>query len=438
MQHIADPKDSPSNRRQTPGQARPSSKKVYASESDLPSHKTTSSEKRNSPSTPRKPSSGGGPAQQGSATTAQKQRKQSNKNRNPKNGATSPGRRQQQDRASPAVYPQDTPAPIFAGSTFHASPAPTSLPIPSFLGRPSTDRVATSDTEATQDTSPPSGPDESPTEKEPPPRRHDESPLEFFFRADRAEKERVRRGSAATTGFGPNVPFSPPRNDSSDYSSSPRGVAGDSAHRPSFVQRNTSPAMSTSNLDGSSRPPIGPAFSTPYHERIRAVRSNLSPAQAKPVPTRNLDPNSSEALKRYLFTGQLGRSESEGSQAVYSSSTPELTTRFSESSTQSAPQPQGSFPSRASYHSPHSTPSRPQGVSRGPFSTSYTTQPSPGSPMVPGYAPHAQPISPAMTEHSPHAQDTASLLYSEPSPRPDHLIALEGSLRRILNLDSRS
>jgi len=434
---MPDSKNSPSNRRHLAGQARHPSKKVYASESDIPSYQPHS-DKRTSPSTPRKSLSGGGAPQQGSATTAQKQRNKNNKNRNAKNGTASPGRRQQQDRGSPAACPPETSAPIFAGSTFHASPAPTSLPIPSFLGRSNTDHVANSDTDAAQDISPQTGPDESPTDKAAP--GNDESPLEFFFRADRAEKARVRRASSANTGVPLNAPFSPPRNAQNKYNSSPRGIADSSAQRPLFAQRNTSPGMSTSEFDGNDRLPVGPAFSTPYQERIRAAHSTQGGTHPKPIVNRNLDLNSSEALKRYLFTGQLSRSESQGTSSPYSSPTPERTSGLSGSIGQSTQQQQSPFPSQISQHSLFSTPSRPQGAFRGPVLTSYTTQPSPSAPILPGNAAHTQPISSAMNNNNPHAQPTVSSkrIYSEPSPRSEHLVALEGDLRRMLNLDSLS
>ncbi|KAF2008834.1 hypothetical protein BU24DRAFT_359538 [Aaosphaeria arxii CBS 175.79] len=100
-------------------------------------------------------------------------------------------------------------APAYAGPTFHASPAPSALPIPKFLSKsvPAKSRGA-----------PPTPPDDSPASTSPPspfppspsrapvavPPRHENSPLDMLFKADRAEKAKN-----ATHSPGPNPHMNP-------------------------------------------------------------------------------------------------------------------------------------------------------------------------------------------------------------------------------------
>ncbi|KAI1816234.1 hypothetical protein GGS20DRAFT_256535 [Poronia punctata] len=426
---MADSKNTPNNRRPTTGKGRNSSKKTYASESDIPLHKART-DKPSSPCTPQKSLSPGIPPQQALSTNT-KQRNR-NKNRGVKN--LSPGQGQQ--GRSPSVHVEDAVAPIFAGSTFHASPAPTSLPIPSFLGRSNTERhVADHGTTAAQDTPPQTDAEESPTGKTAP--RHDESPLELFFRADRAEKARVPRVGSANTTFTGTAAFSPPRRLEEDPETSPMAIAVRSAQRPSFPQRNTSPGTCTSGMDGTARLPLGPAFSTPYNERIRAARSYQGPAETTPLASRHLDPNSSEALKRYLFTGHLGGPRDltwhfDSPQTDDTPGLPHSTYR----PYQSAHQHVNPVTEAALHKSPVSTPSRARDIYPSSPPTHYSKQ-FRASLFGSGHTPRANPAPPILTDRTPWTQANLSSkhIQSEPSARPEHLAALEGDLRRMLNID---
>jgi len=142
----------------------------------------------------------------------------------------------------------------------------------------------------------------------------EESPLDIFFRADRAEKERARRASSAnvlSTGPGP---FSPPLQNRSPQENNtfPRGADPQQSRRPGY-QRNSSLGIPAAELDGTPGLPIGPSFSTPYQERIKAARSNENQALSQQAP-RALDhhqqqqsspaaEDKSDALKRFLFGG---------------------------------------------------------------------------------------------------------------------------------------
>ncbi|KAI1078487.1 hypothetical protein F5B20DRAFT_582403 [Whalleya microplaca] len=294
------------NRNNTPQQ------KTYASENDIPKYKPDRSD---SPTTPQKSASGGAPTLRASSTN-QKQRNKNNKKPR-KNGNVSPSHKKR-DRDSPSLHSKEAPIPIFAGSTFHASPAPSALPIPSFLGRSYPDSPASkvdspgfrkADSSPEQELSPPTTEsDEAEGSPSSPPSipRTEESPLEFFFRADRAEKAKTGRASSTTTDDIILGPFSPPDESPKECKTFPRAAISNPMHRPAHFQRSTSSGISTIELDGNPGQPVGPAFSTPYQERMRAARSNQSSAQATPTVPRNQELNSSDALKRYLFTGQFG------------------------------------------------------------------------------------------------------------------------------------
>ncbi|KAI1757461.1 hypothetical protein F4782DRAFT_130500 [Xylaria castorea] len=392
------PKSTPNRRRCPTGRNRGSYQKTYVSENDLPSYKHDDAA---APCTPQKP-----PASAIAATatvpkpqsTNQKQKNKGNKNRNTKSGVASPGR--PLDGESPPLLSQEASARAFAGSSFHASPAPSALPLPRFLSLANADSptAKVNPTEPAPESSPSTDSDEVGPADDPIPR--DESPLEFFFRADRAEKARVRRASSANADAVTTAAFSPLRDSShKECNTFPKTIAHTSIRRPLFTERNTSPATFTDEKGGSSKLSVGPAFSTPYQERIRAARLSQNSARQSPQVNRNLDLNSSEALKRYLFTGQLGRSEP---QELSPHSSPS-----SKTGRQLAPEQ-------------HRSGGRQQGA----------YQPSPN--LAPGMFPAS-----VLAGHAPRAQPApCDNLNVESSPRPEHILALEGDLRRMLKLDS--
>lgn len=190
----------------------------------------------------------------------------------------------------------------YAGPTFHASPAPSALPLPSFCSRSVPESPAPISLNSAQDETETSsdGSSDSPT----PPtaqlsgakNHREESPLDFFFVADRAERARVRGSSSGTGPFQP--PFeSPPANQTPT-----NPVRSNSSHfsggRPSsmFAMEMDSP---------STRKPMGASFATPYNERMKAARSVSSQSQ----PSRNSPHqgafvgSQSQALNDYVFYG---------------------------------------------------------------------------------------------------------------------------------------
>ncbi|KAI0477004.1 hypothetical protein F4859DRAFT_70686 [Xylaria cf. heliscus] len=375
--------------------------KTYVSENDLPSYKHD--DDIAAPRTPQKPvvsavaATVAAPKPQ---SANHKRTRRGNKNRNAKGGVASPGRRQ--DGESPPLQSQEASARTFAGSSFHASPAPSALPLPRFLGLANANSppVNVHSTEPALESSPSADSDEVGPGDDPVPR--DESPLEFFFRADRAEKARVRRASSANADAITTTAFSPLHDSSrKECNTFPKTIAHTSLWRPMFPESDTPPGISTAELGGSSRLSVGPAFSTPYQERIRAARLSQNSARQAPPVNRNLDPNSSEALKRYLFTGQLDRSEPQ-ELSPNSSPSSQIRRQSVQEQHRSDGRQQGAYQSSANFP-------------RGLFPAS----------VLAGHAPRAQPA----PCDNPNAKS---------SPRSEHILALEGDLRRMLKLDSLS
>ncbi|KAM7192671.1 hypothetical protein V8F20_008734 [Naviculisporaceae sp. PSN 640] len=314
--------------RTTPGRRRGPNKhfansparKTYASENDMPAstdYAFTLDLVSPLPLTPqRQPRNSPGPTSQSThprskprTANKQKQKQASTSPEDTKYGRTTP--------PQSVTMPKSAAAAAFAGATFHASPAPSSLPIPSFLAK-ALDSPGIKDTRENQEPSPP------PTDTEAPTPQHrvltteparQESPLDIFFRADRAEKERARRASSANIFSTIPRPFSPPRPTQSPQEARtlPNGAGSLRARRPAGPQRTTSSGISSVELDGTPGKPMGPSFSTPYQERIRAARSaaaglkrNSQPLiQEKTPPTSPPDQDLvsqelSDKLKRFL------------------------------------------------------------------------------------------------------------------------------------------
>jgi Proline-rich nuclear receptor coactivator motif len=206
-----------------------------------------------------------------------------------------------------SMRPISTPsATAYAGPTFHASPAPSTLPIPSYYSKSVPESPGINVLQSQKEEASSSGID-SPT----PPRANiaaaqphrEESPLDIFFKADREEKARARsassfHGTASESGPFP-LPSDSPQNPLTGNQGRVRGTH--------FSGGSTS-ALFAMELDGTNGPgkPYGPAFSTPYNERINAARLSAplsqSPLQKPQEQAKSTD--RSEALKAYLFSTQ--------------------------------------------------------------------------------------------------------------------------------------
>lgn len=239
-----------------------------------------------------------------------------------KNGTTSPAA-SKNDRNTPpltsmqsgahatSTRPTSTPtATAYAGPTFHASPAPSALPIPSFYSKSVPDspsikglpmRKEDMSLSGIDSTTPPSAKIAAAAQPQ------QDSPLDFFFKADREEKARARSagsfyGSASEPGPFP-LPSDSPQNKRNVLSTGNQGRT-----RSTHFSGGSTSALFAMELDGTSSPgkPYGPAFSTPYNERINVARSSATPSQlsSQKPPEQQQSMERSEALKAYLFSTQ--------------------------------------------------------------------------------------------------------------------------------------
>ncbi|ESZ92283.1 hypothetical protein SBOR_7323 [Sclerotinia borealis F-4128] len=265
-----------------------------------------------------------------SAVPDNSSRKSTNKRR-PKNVQTSPVATRN-DRTTPpltgaqstggstAARPIQTPsaAQVYAGPTFHASPAPSALPMPSFYSKSVPESPAIRTGNAIKE------PDSSADESSQTPSaqmfsgvsRREESPLDLFFKADKREKaEKIRARSTnsnATGSVGPfNLPLVSPGN-----TRTPPQPTSQYRNKTIPTSRGSASGVFSMELDGSNSPglPLGPAFSTPYNERILAARKISSPSQPHNSSPCNSQPSldNSEALKAYLFSADPSTNDNLG------------------------------------------------------------------------------------------------------------------------------
>ncbi|KAL1889797.1 hypothetical protein Sste5346_008655 [Sporothrix stenoceras] len=481
------PAPAPAQAKQTSNRRRRPNRKNYASENDVakadpgfqpdfvPRNKKNGGGGGGGPSTPQKaqkngmPSKSPAPGTQAASGKAGNNRNNRNQQNNNNNNPTSPpakaGRRTPPQTAGPKPIGATASVAAFAGATFHASPAPSSLPVPSFFtktnspGTPSARPLSG----LSQQPSPPASDTEVPSSTAtkpvgassaggrnplfptggvsiPPPR--DESPLDLLFRADRAEKERNRRASSANLYGAPVGPFSPPLQsqsmaDNANSNTFPRDFAQQqqqqqSTRRPGPTLRTSSSGISAAELDGTPGQPMGPAFATPFQDRIRAARpveakgtsgagapsgfrdlaagSAPSPFaggpynQQPPPPAANID-DRSEALKRYLFSKTAG-------------STAGSTASPSAHPTASAP----TTPTR--YPGPPGAVQQPPMYGGTPYQNKYSMSPANGTPNHHQGYPNGQPQA---TPNRPHGGNNGG---------SSNIAAMEDSLRQILKLGS--
>ncbi|KAF4975618.1 hypothetical protein FZEAL_7609 [Fusarium zealandicum] len=309
------PTPTPARRRQGRGNGngngRSAAHKAYASENDLAS--IDSARYDHAPRTPQKGAGTDTSTAQGNHTNSKQRPRNTNNNINSKHRnknapsspeSSRPGRHTPPHQSS-SMKPSVIPA--FAGATFHASPAPSALPLPSFVTRPATESpsINRSSREVLQEPSPPTD-SEAPTPSRQTSSAAQESPLDFMFRAHRQEKERQRSGSASSFRPSGLAHDSPSSQSPFEPKSVPKPATLPQAAR--SQARFSSGGIDSAELNGTPGRSMGPAFSTPYQERIKAARSNpvRSPAAAAAPLQPKVNPTSedpTEALKKFLFSG---------------------------------------------------------------------------------------------------------------------------------------
>lgn len=228
-------------------------------------------------------------------------------------GRSSPLKDAHRQSQSSSRRPSATPArrPEYAGPTFHASPAPSALPIPKFFSKSvptsSSQKDPQSQLESESDTSyksqsPPSS-DLASARPEPPPRQ--ESPLDIFFKADREEKAK-RLGSNGF--FTPSTKPTPMIFSSEPPRPSMSVVPGrDQRHHSRHSSTHSGKGIFIMELDGSgTEADLSGPFSNPYSSsRLPSSRSATAPSSLPCTSTTSQDKEATaQALKDMLFSMQ--------------------------------------------------------------------------------------------------------------------------------------
>lgn len=179
--------------------------------------------------------------------------------------------------------------PHYAGPTFHASPAPSALPIPSFFSKsvpdsdlPSMEFDSDSPGLDTDIYTTPSKPKVHPSLIE---HEHEPSPLDFLFKAAIEARDKLQCSPEVS-----RAKSSPPYTDPKAYQT---------LRKPEF----SAGGIFSFELGGSEKQimPIGPSFATPYKDRMNALRSADSPSQSTTPLNEEQRRAKTEALKTLLF-----------------------------------------------------------------------------------------------------------------------------------------
>lgn len=428
------------------------------------------------PRTPRRDNGQLAPQNNANSSAPETGSRGKSRNKKSKNVVTSPAAITRNDNNTPATTgqsigaassakPINTPsAAAFAGPTFHASPAPSTLPIPSFYSKSVPDSPEIKGLKPLKE---PSSPD-SPSPPLPVSNlqfRREESPLDIFFRADREEKARARSASSSQTAVTASGPFHPP---SEALRASQTPPASTNQSRLRQASKLSSSGMFAVELDASPSPgtPYGPAFSTPYSERINAARSSQIPhTSSDPSIKGGQATSTSEALKAYLFAETQQPSPAPSSANPFGGNGPSSSSTSTESAefrSSSLPfggprgSPASSFPQYTNY--PGSQPSKI--ASAHPPKTSGR----PSSGLRREFTPTRTPTKTPDRNANNYSNSTPSRTYRHSSPDAKHLPStyarsaasplpaspygassetntgdlknMEDSLRKILKLDS--
>ncbi|KAJ5466730.1 hypothetical protein N7539_009459 [Penicillium diatomitis] len=213
---------------------------------------------------------------------------QSTKKRPPRSGKKQPprnangyssapgqnGHRHSHSQSGTATPAKDSTA-AYAGPTFHASPAPSALPIPSFFSKslPESDLAPhletdsdTADVEVDLETTPSKPRVARPQPANPAQAAHQPSPLDFLFQAAVQARTGNNVGSPEAS-----TRMRSPQTDSKVLRSNSNHTAG--GMFPMDLENDRARAS-----------PIGPSFAPSYQDRMNALRSTTFPAQS-PSPS---------------------------------------------------------------------------------------------------------------------------------------------------------
>ncbi|KAF2490431.1 hypothetical protein BU16DRAFT_152753 [Lophium mytilinum] len=183
----------------------------------------------------------------------------------------------------------------YAGPTFHASPAPSALPVPKFFSKsvpasgsqPSLQaRLESEAVDPSPKPSPPSPPDAVIAA----PPRHEDSPLDFFFNADR--KEKAKRGSGL---FTPESKQKPAASTTQPFPST-ASKNNDASHHSRHSSTRSSKRVFMIELDGGANVAIrrSPAIAAP------ASRSVTAPSRIPQIRDRTKSEKDTQVLQDIL------------------------------------------------------------------------------------------------------------------------------------------
>jgi hypothetical protein len=181
----------------------------------------------------------------------------------------------------------------YAGPTFHASPAPSALPIPKFLSRsvPAKTRIGPptpppeESSESGSSPSPLAGSPSRPPIAVPP--RNEMSPLDLLFKADRAERANQFQGSPNANNFFNSVNTSRPQHYKQDSYGSlnapfPIELDGDARSSHMSPPPQASPAGHRSVPDPHNVSQLKDVSQSPNNDVMQDLLSRLSMSQKKP------------------------------------------------------------------------------------------------------------------------------------------------------------
>lgn len=359
-----------------------------------------------------------------------------------------------------ATTPQLKDSPHYAGPTFHASPAPSALPMPSFFSKsmPESDLAPTLESEnegfegdpeiETTPSKPKSRPQHTAQEEQP-------TPLDFLFKAAvQARNAQAQRSPEAESAI------RSPQTDSKALPRNPNNVAG---------------GMFPLEMEGSESPgfQIGPSFAASYRDRMGALRSASSPSQPHAELNEGERKAKTEALKSLLLNPRPQRPSSSSPATNQTNQTSGVNVRPSASPnvshfatplrTTSGPPSTGSrgFSNEQNhlaftngYHSPLSyaqnggpLPARnqPSPLRREvPTSSPSVTMGVPGETFSPAQMAYGQPNSTMRCAPPPRPQygfpepypTVSPAMPAQTSPQSSDTKKMENDLRRILKLDA--
>ncbi|KLJ10027.1 hypothetical protein EMPG_14564 [Blastomyces silverae] len=199
----------------------------------------------------------------------------------------------------------------YAGPTFHASPAPSALPIPTFFSKsvPDGGAILGSPEGGSQVTGPLDHTPTKPKTAVAPLQSTEEipSPLEFLFKSAKGAKVTNRPTNSVTQSMKPS-PSQP------NLQSQARSQAQEVTPGAIFPLELESP--------DNRRMAIGPSFATPYKDRINALRSASSPSKSNDAVPLDEDQRKAkaEALKDLLLNPRPQRPSSASPKVLNDSS----------------------------------------------------------------------------------------------------------------------